>query len=204
MVTNKRKKNEKVNLAQTMPTFTRSSEEDIWWPARKQTLNPKLTSKDNVHKEAIKWRWAQEEHTRVSHSAVSRNSSFMQVAQPKPTTQQPSIEDVTDEDKKIYVPNAGPPKNLNAILKADNDVDVDTDHISTKDVDEEDDIQQETDDQELGIVDGSLFNQLTNIVYRMASKGMALTNLSLLPPKPWDNLHWKLTGPQFYLQCKRL
>ena len=187
-----------------MPTFSRSSEEDVQWPARKRTLNPKLTSEDNVHKEAIKWRQAQEEHTRVSDSAVSRNNSFMQVAQPKPTTWQPSIEDVTDENEKFYVPNSGPPKNPDVILEADNNVDVDTDHISTKDVDKADDIQQETDNQELSIVDGSLFNKLTDIVYRTASKGMVLTNLCLLPPQPWDNLHWKLMGPWFYLQCKRL
>ena len=70
------------------------------------------------------------------------------------------------------------------ILEADNNVDMNTDHISTKDVDKEDDIQQETNDQELSIVDGSLFNKLTNIVYRTASKGMVLTNLCLLPPQP--------------------
>ena len=44
------------------------------------------------------------------------------------------------------------------ILEADNDVDMDTDHISTRDVDEGD-IQGETNDQKLGIVNSSLFNK---------------------------------------------
>jgi hypothetical protein len=37
-----------------MPTFSKPVQEEILQNARKKTLNPKLTSMDNVHEDAIK------------------------------------------------------------------------------------------------------------------------------------------------------
>ena len=153
-----------------MPAFSkpvRSYEEDMPWPVRKRTLNPKLTSEDNVHEDAIKWRCTQEESSSVATTQLKPTKA---APTKKPTAWQPSIEDINN-DEDIYFSNAGPPKKLNAILEAadgsDNNMDTEMDNVriniddhpdifvdepDNHDEEEEPDVlEEETDEKELGI-----------------------------------------------------
>jgi hypothetical protein len=86
-ITTKKKKNHNQNA---MPTFSKPVQEEILQNARKKTLNPKLTSIDNVHEDAIKKRKYLEESTssKSTHpisapkkTPATKNNA---TAQPKP------------------------------------------------------------------------------------------------------------------------
>ena len=76
---------------------------------RKRTLNPKLTSEDNVHHEAIRRR--QELQSQTKTSGTIGHSSC-----------QASVEAVDDPEDRVRC-NAGRPKNPNLILEATDDED---------------------------------------------------------------------------------
>src|SRR5258706_603258 len=90
---------------------------------RKRTLNPKLTSEDNVHHEAVKRRQELQSQTKTSGTASH-------------SSRQASVEAV-DNPKDRVCHNAGHPKNPKSILEATDDK-------------EDAELQEETDEQELG------------------------------------------------------
>ena len=125
-----------------------------------------MTSEDNVHEDAIKQRCTQEEFLSV---ATTQPKPTKAAPTNKPTAQQPSIEDINN-DEDIYFSNAGPPKKLNAILEAadgsDDDMDTEMDNVriniddhpdifvdepDNHDEEEPDILEEETDEKELGI-----------------------------------------------------
>jgi len=71
---------------------------------RKRTLNPKLTSEDNVHRDAVKQRKELQHHTKISGN-TSQSSC------------QASIEALDDPDDHVCH-NADHPKNPQSILEA--------------------------------------------------------------------------------------
>lgn len=76
---------------------------------RKRVLNSKLTSEDNVHRDAVKRRQLEGMQSSANTSATANHSS-----------RQASVEAINDEED--HVPhNAGPPKNPNSILEATDD-----------------------------------------------------------------------------------
>ena len=116
------------------PAFSkpvRSSENNIPRSARKWTLNPKLTSEDNVHEDAIKQRHTQEKHSTAASTTQPKPTKA--APQRKLTTQRPFIKDISNKED-FYVSNAGSPKNPNVILEAadgsDNNMDMDNANVS--------------------------------------------------------------------------
>ncbi len=83
---------------------------------RKQTLNPKLTSEDNVHHEAVRRRQELQSQTKTS-GTISHSSH------------QASVEAVDDPEDCVRH-NAGRPKNPNLILEATDDEDDEEDEAS--------------------------------------------------------------------------
>ncbi len=71
---------------------------------RKRTLNSKLTSKDNVHKDAVKRRQGLPSKAKIT-TTTSRSS------------RQASLEAIDDDEEQVRR-NAGPPNNPNSILEA--------------------------------------------------------------------------------------
>jgi hypothetical protein len=130
---------------------------------RKRTLNPKLTSEDNVHADAVKRR-------KLEQAKSGSQVNTMQPAKKKKTTSKtntpsrrtsPSVEDDLED---IYEPrNSGHSNNTDKNLEvADGTADV-TDDTNLEDnpvivLDDEeeeeegDDLQEETDEHELGTV----------------------------------------------------
>ena len=163
-----------------MPMFSQPVLEEIPRNARKRTLNPKLTSMDNVHKDAVKKRKIHEESSSSKSTPAFNPTSAPKktpaaknnaAAQPKPTnSRQMSVEDVTEEEDGYVRRNAGPVKNPNSILEAadgsdDDDIVADDniddpempalvvdDEPEDDDEDLEEEIQEETDEEELGIL----------------------------------------------------
>ena len=74
---------------------------------RKRTLNPKLTSEDNVHHEAVKRRQELQSQTKTSGTASH-------------SSRQASVEAVDDPEDRVRR-NAGHPKDPNTILEATDD-----------------------------------------------------------------------------------
>ena len=74
---------------------------------RKQTLNPKLTSEDNVHHEAVKRHQELQSQTKTSGTASH-------------SSRQASVKAVDDPEDCVYR-NAGRPKNPKSILEATDD-----------------------------------------------------------------------------------
>ena len=74
---------------------------------RKRTLNPKLTSEDNVHQDAVKRRQALQSHTKTS-GATGHSSRRASV-------------EVVDDPEDHVLRNAGRPKNPNSILESTDD-----------------------------------------------------------------------------------
>lgn len=168
----------KIRYQTPMPTtFSKPVQEEIPRNARKRTLNPKLTSTDNVHEDAVKKRRIHEESnmsksTPATHpkSAVKKTPAAKNktAAQPKPrNSRQASVEDVTEDEDHYEHRNAGHVKNPNSILEAadgsDESDDSDNDPemppplvVDDEPEDDEDEveevIQEETDEQELGIL----------------------------------------------------
>ena len=165
---------------------------------RKRTLNPKLLSEDNVHADAIKRRKLEQaksgnptssgttESYGTDNGTQSRNAT--QPAQkikatPKqiPKSHHEFDEDSTDED--VYASyDVGHPKNPMANLEAANGTDVidlenDDPEIIVLDDEEEENVQEETDEQQLGIVKIHSWDCLINLLYRTTSKRLALTDL---------------------------
>jgi hypothetical protein len=83
---------------------------------RKWTLNPKLTSEDNVHHEAVKCRQELQSQTKTS-GTISRSSH------------QASVEAVDDPEDHVCH-NVGRPKYPNFTLEATNDEDDEEDEAS--------------------------------------------------------------------------
>jgi hypothetical protein len=83
---------------------------------RKRTLNPKLTSEDNVHHEAVSRRQELQSQTKTS-GTISHSS------------RQASVEAVDDPEDHVRR-NAGRPKNPKSILEATDDEDDEEDEAS--------------------------------------------------------------------------
>ena len=147
-----------------MPAFSKpvppSAAIETTQTGRKRTLNPKLTSEDNVHADAVKRRKIQQSKSGNSTTSGSHviNAEPKNPTPPakktKATTKakgkshQASVEDTSDEDSIYASRNDGHPKNPNANLGAA-DVSEDDDEEEEANVD---DVQEETDEQDLGIV----------------------------------------------------
>jgi hypothetical protein len=140
---------------------------------RKRTINPKLLSEDNVHADAVKRRKL--EQAKSGNPTMSgmtdsqpRNATLLAKKskatptpkpKPKPISREPSAED-TAEDIYMSV-NAGHPKKPNANLETTDgtnviDLEDDDPEILVVDDDSEEEeevnVQEETDEQELGNV----------------------------------------------------
>ena len=85
---------------------------------RKQTLNPKLTSEDNVHHEAVKHRQELQSQTKTSGTASH-------------SSRQASVKAVDDPEDRVYR-NAGRPKNPKSILEATDDEEDEEDEATSK------------------------------------------------------------------------
>ena len=83
---------------------------------RKRTLNPKLTSEDNVHHEAVKRRQELQSQTKTSGTASH-------------SSRQASVEAVDDPEDRVCR-NAGRPKNPKSILEATDDEEDEEDEAS--------------------------------------------------------------------------
>ena len=176
-----------------MPAFSKpvppSAAIETTQTGRKRTLNPKLTSEDNVHADAVKRRKIQQAKSGNSTTSGSRvinaeprnptppakKTKATTKAKAKAKSHQASVEDTSDEDSIDASRNDGHPKNPNANLGAA-DVSEDDDEEEEANVD---DIQEETNEQELGIVKIQSWNCFINFLFRTTSKRMALTNLCI-------------------------
>jgi hypothetical protein len=183
-----------------MPAFSKPvppSAAETTKTGRKRTLNPKITSEDNVHADAVKRRkleQAKSGNSTTSGSHVNAEPKNPQnptlpvrktkaTPKAKPKSRQASVEDSYDLEDIYVSRNDGPSKNPNANLEAAADLD-ETDVIDLEDDGEEeeannDDVQQETDEQQLGIVKIQSWNCFINSFFRTTSKRMAVTNLCL-------------------------
>jgi hypothetical protein len=123
---------------------------------RKRTLNSKLTSEDNVHRDAVKRRQLEGMQSSANTSVTANHSS-----------RQASVEAINDHVHH----NAGPPKNPKSILEGTDD-----------ESDEDSGLQEETDEQELSKATiHTLFDRSSHLS-SAPPKGLAIPGLCLLSP----------------------
>ena len=161
----------------TMVSFSKPVAEpsESTLPAKhKHFLNPKLTSEDNVHEEAVKCckhealtnpglKTSQKKNTSMSQQ-TSLAFTHAQASHTAPTTSQMAScykssprnqwqASVEEDDEVVPVHcHAGPPKNPNAIIEAadgSDDMDVNDVPDLVDDDEDEEEKQEETDEQEL-------------------------------------------------------
>jgi hypothetical protein len=126
---------------------------------RKHTLNSKLTSEDNVHRDTVKRQQLEGMQSSANTLATANHSS-----------RQASVEAIDDKEDHVHH-NASPPKNPKSILEG-------TDDKS----DEDSGLQEETDEQELSKATiHTLFDRSSHLS-STPPKGLAIPGLCLLLP----------------------
>ena len=174
---------------------------------RKRTINPKLLSEDNVHADAVKRRKLEQAKsgnptTSGMTDGQPRNTTLIAkkskgTPKPKPKIREPSAKDTAED---IYMStDAGHPKKTNANVEAADGtgvIDLDDDEPEVLVVDDSDkeeeevDIQEETDEQELGNVKIQSWYCFINLLFRTTSKRMALTDLCIFQTPSGNQLRW--------------
>jgi len=163
--------------------------EEVLSGKRKRTLVSKLTSADNIHKDAVKRRKGLEKPTETPTKA-STDKLPAAISQ---SSRQASIEVDDDEDVQIQH-NAGRPKSPDSILEAADGSDDDVQYLrqssvgaqhANKDSNEEG-LQEETDEQELGDIYSSYLIHASLIAFQPASK-----RTGDLPSMPSFAQRWK-------------
>jgi hypothetical protein len=131
---------------------------------RKRTINPKLISEDNVHQDAVKRRRQHGQHPNPALHSATQNPKTSVTEKP-PYSRHAPVEEHDDDDNRVF-PNPAP-RNPRPIPEASESSDDEIEilkhtpvHVDVTDdseeegeevqVGEEEALQEETDEQELG------------------------------------------------------